>query len=66
MPEEVWTEYEYNAVLKALQKALDDGLVPPEERAALFRGKQRTEKVTVRRAMPRQPKYKQPAKLRWE
>jgi hypothetical protein len=56
MSEEVWTEYEYNAVLKALQKALDDGTIPPEDRAAVFRGKQKIEKVTVRRAPPKKKK----------
>ena len=48
-----WTEYEQNAVLKVLQKALDDNSIPPEQRAAVVRGKQRIEKLTIRRTSKR-------------
>lgn len=65
MSDEFWTEYEYYAVLKVLQKALDDGTVPPEDRAAVFRGKQRIEKVPVRRRQQK-PKPTASYSRRWE
>lgn len=62
---EEWTEYEQAAILAVLQKALDDNTVPPEQRAAVVRGKQRIEKVAVRRSAvgirSKEAKY-----FRWE
>lgn len=61
---EEWTEYERTAILAVLQKALDDNSVPSEQRAAVVRGKQRIEKVAVRRSAgirSKEAKY-----FRWE
>lgn len=58
-----WTEYEQSAVLKVIQRALDEGAIPPEDRAAVVRAKKRLEDVSIRRY----PARKQEPKPRdWE
>ena len=60
------TQNERDALLRALQKALDDKTIPAEDRALVVRAKLKVEKMEVRRAPRRPPPDRSASGQRWE
>jgi len=60
------TQNERDALLRALQKALDDKAVPVEDRALVVRAKLKVEKMEVRRGPQRPPPDRSASGQRWE
>lgn len=60
------TQNERDALLRVIEKALDDKSVPAEDRAMVVRTKLKVEKMDVRRGPQRPPPDRSVSHQRWE